>query len=164
MNSGQPSNRRTGGPRSTVIAGLAAAALLAGCASQASRSGAAGSEPTAGPAASPPTSSAACASGTVELSYRVGDPPTTDVCVHVGARVGITWFGAPGYAWTPIASSNADVVSAAARTTDGGPAAGSATGTARAPGTAELSSTGSFTESKSGPPTVRWTVVIHVIP
>lgn len=170
---GQRERRHSAG-RGTIgavmlLAGLAA---LSGCASRSVHTGGVGSPSAAGTETSTsgsettasPSSSPACTSGPVELSFHVGEPTAAQVCVHVGAKVGVTWFGAPGYAWSPIASSDTGIVSVSSRTTDGGPAAGSALAQATAPGVAELSTTASFTGDKSGPPTVRWTVTVRVVP
>jgi hypothetical protein len=103
-----------------------------------------------------------CASGRVEVFYRMGAPQPAELCVHIGTEIVITLRGAPGYKWTPVRSSDLAVVSVTATLTTEGVA--SATGNALTPGHAELRSTVSFTGDPFGPPTLLWRLAVRVIP
>ena len=99
----------------------------------------------------------------VSVLYPGSDNPLRAVCVRVGGTVTVTLTVTRGYRWmTPTSSSPA--VATIGDVHIGSDGALYAIATARAPGTATLSATDSFTPDPYGPPSLLWTLTLAVEP
>jgi hypothetical protein len=148
-----------GGPVGTVSGSLSGTASGPASTPTYSLAGTAGTSSTA-----TVSSQAGCATGHAQVYYKMGQPPPTALCVHVGTEIVLTLQGSPGYVWTPMTSTVPGIVSVAARTTDGVAAASAATGHALTVGDAELRSAASFSGDPHGPPTLMWSLIVRVVP
>ncbi|MGW7406033.1 hypothetical protein ACWGI9_20265 [Streptomyces sp. NPDC054833] len=99
--------------------------------------------------------------GRVEITYRPGDPQSSQLRLRVGDEVSVTLHGSPAYGWTPV-----EAVGGPLTLIETAAVAGTARAAVRAtaPGQAELRSASSFRGDRFGPQTRLWRLHVHVDP
>ncbi|MEU6507849.1 hypothetical protein [Streptomyces sp. NPDC046942] len=104
-----------------------------------------------------------CLSGTVTILYPPADNPLRTTCAHVGTTIRITLKPPPNYRWAPVTSSQPKTVSVFDdHLAPGGTR--SAGARAASPGTATLTSAGTYTPDPHGPPSRAWRLTLTVVP